>query len=75
MSDQWVPSGAHHTSHGSPLAFELARAAAEAQTLPELAGVLRQLRRREARQQGETLLTYRQLAAKTGWSRGIIGEY
>ena len=44
-------------------------------TVQELAGLLRQLRRREARQQGETLLTYRQLAAKTGWSRGIIGEY
>ncbi|MDG4809246.1 tetratricopeptide repeat protein [Micromonospora sp. WMMD1120] len=54
---------------------ELSRAAAEAQTLPELAGLLRQLRRREARQQGETQLTYRQLAAKTGWSRGVIGEY
>ncbi|MEW1589187.1 tetratricopeptide repeat protein [Micromonospora vinacea] len=75
MSDQWIPSGTHQTSHGSPGAFELARAGAEAQTLPELAALLRQLRRREARQQGETLLTYRQLAAKTGWSRGIIGEY
>ncbi|MEK8106644.1 helix-turn-helix transcriptional regulator [Micromonospora sp. M12] len=53
----------------------MARAATEAQTLQELAGLLRQLRRREARQQGETQLTYRDLAAKTGWSRGIIGEY
>ena len=43
--------------------------------MQELAGLLRQLRRREARQQGETPLTYRQLAAKTGWSRGVIGEY
>ena len=75
MSEQWVLSGTHQTSHGLPAAFELARAATEAQTLPELAGLLRQLRRREARQQGETPLTYRQLAAKTGWSRGIIGEY
>ncbi|MFI9643965.1 helix-turn-helix domain-containing protein [Micromonospora sp. NPDC051925] len=48
---------------------------AEARTVQELAGLLRQLRRREARQQGETPLTYRQLAAKTGWSRGVIGEY
>ncbi|WP_237747060.1 ATP-binding protein [Micromonospora lupini] len=53
----------------------MARGGVEAQTLQELAGLLRQLRRREARQQGETRLTYRQLAAKTGWSRGIIGEY
>ncbi|MEU8423859.1 tetratricopeptide repeat protein [Micromonospora sp. NPDC048835] len=75
MSDQWVPSGTRQTSDGSSGTFELGRAGAEAQTLPELAGLLRQLRRREARQQGETLLTYRQLAAKTGWSRGIIGEY
>ncbi|MEV4728182.1 helix-turn-helix domain-containing protein, partial [Micromonospora humida] len=44
-------------------------------TVAELAALLRQLRRREARQQGETPLTYRQLAAKTGWSRGVIGEY
>ncbi|MFY1684766.1 ATP-binding protein [Micromonospora sp. WMMD730] len=44
-------------------------------TVQELAALLRQLRRREARQQGETPLTYRQLAAKTGWSRGVIGEY
>ncbi|MGV9212690.1 ATP-binding protein [Micromonospora sp. RB23] len=53
----------------------MARRAVAAQTLQDLAGLLRQLRRREARQQGETRLTYRQLAAKTGWSRGIIGEY
>ncbi|WP_433120159.1 NB-ARC domain-containing protein [Micromonospora sp. CA-246542] len=53
----------------------MARRAVAAQSLPDLAGLLRQLRRREARQQGETRLTYRQLAAKTGWSRGIIGEY
>ncbi|MEU5674622.1 helix-turn-helix transcriptional regulator, partial [Micromonospora sp. NPDC047753] len=72
MSEQWIPSGTHQTSHGSA---ELVRVCTETQTLPELAGLLRQLRRREARQQGETLLTYRQLAAKTGWSRGIIGEY
>ncbi|WP_238434247.1 helix-turn-helix domain-containing protein [Micromonospora tarensis] len=75
MSDQWEPSGVRQTSHGSPAVSEVARAGVEAQTLPELAGLLRQLRRREARQQGETQLTYRQLAARTGWSRGIIGEY
>ncbi|MFD6566020.1 ATP-binding protein [Micromonospora profundi] len=72
MSDQRVPPGARQ---GSPGAFEVARGGAEVQTLRDLAGLLRQLRRREARQQGETRLTYRQLAAKTGWSRGIIGEY
>jgi hypothetical protein len=36
---------------------------------------LRRLRRREARRQGANPLTYRELAAKTGWSHGIIGEY
>ncbi|MEH1030315.1 tetratricopeptide repeat protein [Micromonospora profundi] len=75
MSDQRVPPGARQASQGPPGAFEVARGGAEAQTLHDLAGLLRQLRRREARQQGETRLTYRQLAAKTGWSRGIIGEY
>jgi Helix-turn-helix domain/NB-ARC domain/Tetratricopeptide repeat len=44
-------------------------------TVADLARLLRQLRRRQARQRGETTLTYRELAAKTGWSRGIIGEY
>ena len=45
------------------------------ETVAELALLLRELRRREARQEGATPLTYRDLAAKTGWSRGIIGEY
>ncbi|MCX5069763.1 tetratricopeptide repeat protein [Micromonospora lupini] len=75
MSDQRVPSGVRRAPQGSPAEFDVARGGVEAQTLQELAGLLRQLRRREARQQGETRLTYRQLAAKTGWSRGIIGEY
>ncbi|MCF0096818.1 tetratricopeptide repeat protein [Micromonospora sp. MH99] len=75
MSDQRVPSGVRRAPQGPPAAFDVALGGVEAQTLPELAGLLRQLRRREARQQGETQLTYRQLAAKTGWSRGIIGEY
>lgn len=75
MSDQWVPPGVRSRSQESLGACEVARRAVAAQTLQDLAGLLRQLRRREARQQGETRLTYRQLAAKTGWSRGIIGEY
>ncbi|CCH17610.1 Transcriptional regulator, SARP family [Micromonospora lupini str. Lupac 08] len=75
MSDQRVPSGFRPAPQGPPAEFDVARGGVEAQTLQELAGLLRQLRRREARQQGETRLTYRQLAAKTGWSRGIIGEY
>ena len=44
-------------------------------TAADLGRLLRQLRRRQARQTGETTLTYRELAATTGWSRGIIGEY
>jgi tetratricopeptide (TPR) repeat protein len=49
--------------------------AAEPRTLADLARVLRGLRRRLARQQGGPELTYRELAAMTGWSHGIIGEY
>lgn len=75
MSDQWIPPGVRAGAQESPGADDVGRRAVAAQTLPDLAGLLRQLRRREARQQGETRLTYRQLAAKTGWSRGIIGEY
>jgi hypothetical protein len=37
--------------------------------------VLRGLRRRLARQRGGAEPTYRELAAMTGWSHGIIGEY
>jgi tetratricopeptide (TPR) repeat protein len=41
----------------------------------DLASVLRELRRRHARRHGGAALTYRELAAATGWSHGIIGEY
>jgi tetratricopeptide (TPR) repeat protein len=44
-------------------------------TMPELANLLRDLRRRQSRRTGVPPLTYRQLAARTGWSHGIIGEY
>lgn len=44
-------------------------------TMPELAAVLRDLRRRQSSCSGHPPLTYRQLAARTGWSHGIIGEY
>ena len=50
-------------------------AAAEVRTLADLARLLRQLRRREARRDGTAQLTYRELAARTGWSRGAVGEY
>jgi tetratricopeptide (TPR) repeat protein len=48
---------------------------AEVTTVADLARLLRRLRRRQARQAGEATLTYRELATRTGWSRGIIGEY
>jgi tetratricopeptide (TPR) repeat protein/transcriptional regulator with XRE-family HTH domain len=41
----------------------------------DLTSLLRQLRRREARRRGGRELTYRELAAKTGWSHAIIGQY
>ncbi len=44
-------------------------------TLEELAALLRQLRRREARRRGTAPLTYRDLAHQTGWSHGIVGQY
>ncbi|BCJ55195.1 hypothetical protein Asp14428_66700 [Actinoplanes sp. NBRC 14428] len=46
-----------------------------ARTVAELAGVLRQLRRRHARHTAEPPLTYRRLAGHTGWSHGVIGDY
>ncbi len=44
-------------------------------TINELAGLLRQLKRRQARRLGDSELTYRELAARTGWSIGIIAGY
>lgn len=41
----------------------------------DLAAVLRQLRRREARARGGPQRTYRELAEMTGWSRTMIGNY
>ena len=41
----------------------------------QLAQLLRQLRRREARQHGRSELTYRELAARTGWSIGTLAGY
>ncbi|HEX3647346.1 MAG TPA: helix-turn-helix domain-containing protein [Pseudonocardiaceae bacterium] len=44
-------------------------------TTAELAGELRGLRRRHARQRGDSPLTYRELAGRTGWAHGVIGDY
>jgi len=47
----------------------------EEASLPALGKVLRELRRQQARRSGERQLTYRELAGRTGWSHGILGEY
>ncbi|WP_162907235.1 ATP-binding protein [Allorhizocola rhizosphaerae] len=44
-------------------------------TIHDLAGLLRELKRRQARRRGDAELTYRELAARTGWSIGIIAGY
>jgi tetratricopeptide (TPR) repeat protein len=44
-------------------------------SLADLGWMLRALRRRHARMNGGSELTYRELAAATGWSHGIVGEY
>jgi tetratricopeptide (TPR) repeat protein len=49
--------------------------AVQVTTLADLAAVLRDLRRREARRRDDSPLTYRELAARTGWSYSIISEY
>ena len=48
---------------------------AAVRTGSDLGQLLRQLRRREGRRRGGSPPTYRELAAKTGWSLGAIGEY
>ncbi|WP_225848910.1 tetratricopeptide repeat protein [Streptomyces sp. HPF1205] len=52
-----------------------AEAAAQVRTLEELAALLRDLRRRHARGRRDSTLTYRELAARTGWSQTAIAEY
>ncbi|HEY7429332.1 MAG TPA: tetratricopeptide repeat protein [Streptosporangiaceae bacterium] len=53
----------------------LPRDATAIESLPDLALLLRQLRRRDARRRGRPEVTYRELAAKAGWSHATIGEY
>ncbi|WP_198942905.1 helix-turn-helix domain-containing protein [Actinophytocola xanthii] len=48
---------------------------AGARTLEELAALLRTLRRRHARRRRDRELSYREIAARTGWSHTAIGEY
>lgn len=55
--------------------LSLQQTASVVRTVAELAGLLRLLRRREARNRYGAALTYRELAARTGWSHAIIGEY
>lgn len=45
------------------------------ESLPDLARMLRQLKRRDARRRGGAELSYRALAARTGWSAGMIAHY
>ncbi|HEU4423923.1 MAG TPA: tetratricopeptide repeat protein [Pilimelia sp.] len=47
----------------------------KAENLADLARLLRRLRRRDARQRGDSELTYRELAGKAGWSHAVVGEY
>ena len=57
------------------LAPSVHQAAVAVRSVSELAGLLRMLRRREARRRAGAAFTYRELAARTGWSHAIIGEY
>lgn len=53
----------------------LAQTAPRAQTLEDVSGLLRDLRRRHARERRDSPLTYRELASRTGWSQAAIAEY
>jgi tetratricopeptide (TPR) repeat protein len=54
-----------------PFALDIA----ETRTMEDLARLLRALRRRHARDTRDSELTYRELAARTGWSPTAIAEY
>ncbi|GIH02553.1 hypothetical protein Rhe02_06200 [Rhizocola hellebori] len=53
----------------------MVEAATAVDTLADLAKLLRQLRRRHARLGDGRELTYREIAAKTGWSPAMVGSY
>lgn len=44
-------------------------------SVTDLAALLRRLRRKQARRRGEPELTYREIAARTGWAASTVGEY
>jgi tetratricopeptide (TPR) repeat protein len=70
--DGWAAM-AHDVDRQGPAPYALDIAAAR--TLSDLAGLLRSLRRRHARTNRDSELTYRELAARTGWSVTAIAEY
>jgi transcriptional regulator with XRE-family HTH domain len=72
-NDAAMETGAQQSFPGHP--GSLVSAASVAATLEELAALLRDLRRRHARSRRDSNLTYRELAAKTGWSQTAIAEY
>jgi transcriptional regulator with XRE-family HTH domain len=53
----------------------LVGAAAVARSMEDLAQLLRTLRRRHARANRDSSLTYRELAARIGWSQTAVAEY
>src|SRR5579859_5170989 len=72
-NDFAVESGAQQSCPAQP--EPLTAAASAAATLEDLAALLRDLRRRHARSRRDRHLTYRELAAETGWSQTAIAEY
>ena len=61
--------------HGPEGPDSLVSAASAVATLEDLAALLRELRRRHARRRRDRHLTYRELAAATGWSHTAVAEY
>ncbi|MDT5035968.1 MAG: hypothetical protein QOE03_1153 [Micromonosporaceae bacterium] len=44
-------------------------------TVADLGAALRALRRRHARARDDTVLSFREIASRTGWSHGVVAEY
>jgi tetratricopeptide (TPR) repeat protein/transcriptional regulator with XRE-family HTH domain len=63
------------TSQAPEPSGTLVEAAGAAKSLEDLAELLRALRRRHARANRDTALTYREMAQRTGWSQSAIAEY
>src|SRR5262245_14395450 len=75
MTGIWSGEAAPDHRPEETVVDRLAQRAQQVRSAEDLAELLRALRRRHARLQQDSELTYREMAARTGWSHTAISEY